>query len=80
MWLGDSYCRLCLKSELFCVAVKLCLSVNQALHNSTTVGKRGVQIGKNFVFYNPHIQKIAKTQRRQKLCLKRGQLRMYLGV
>lgn len=73
---SDSY-YLIFWSLLFNVAGTKCITVNYEFNSSTNVGKTGVQIGRDFVFYNPYIQKVARAQRHQKLCLKRGKFCMY---
>lgn len=44
--------------------------------------QKRVRIGKDFVFYDPHIQKIAEAQRHYKVqtLQKRGQLRIYSTI
>ncbi|WZZ25363.1 hypothetical protein YC2023_008764 [Brassica napus] len=49
-------------------------AIDDDIQSSKVSSKRGVRIGSEYVFYNPHIQKLARAQRRLRLSEKRGQL------
>ncbi|KAG5391472.1 hypothetical protein IGI04_021435, partial [Brassica rapa subsp. trilocularis] len=49
-------------------------AIDDEIQSSKLSSKRGVRIGREYVFYNPHIQKLARAQRRLRLSEKRGQL------
>ncbi|KAH0894659.1 hypothetical protein HID58_057088 [Brassica napus] len=49
-------------------------AIDDEIQSSKVSSKRGVRIGSEYVFYNPHIQKLARAQRRLRLSEKRGQL------
>ncbi|KAG2270364.1 hypothetical protein Bca52824_064919 [Brassica carinata] len=53
-------------------------AIDDENQSSKVSSKRGVRIGSEYVFYNPHIQKLARAHRRLRLSEKRGQLRIEL--